>query len=510
MHQVQMSKKLLISSLLFAGAACAQSAALHLVPLPAKVEQQAGEFALNRQTVVIADLPFTNEAASITAEFHLTCVIGERQNRILLTTNGAPGLGGESYALEVDQKGATIRAQSPAGAFYGCQTLRQLAESPGRLIPFVRIEDAPRYPWRGLLLDVSRHFFDKPPLLRVLDWMADYKLNRFHLHLTDDPAWRLESQKYPALTQIGARGNHSDSNAPPRFFTRAEMLEIIAFAEKRHIVVVPEIDMPGHASAATRAFPQLDGSAHTFHPAREETYEFLQNVLLETMELFPSPWVHFGGDEVNTSGWKADSEVLKKSHAEGLKGPQQMEGYFVRRMARFIHEHGRTPMGWDEIVGAAPEAGTVVFWWRHDKPETLVQALTNCYPVVLCPRAPCYFDYPQDPSYAQIGWKLFNTLEAVYQGPAIPTNALPVRPGQILGIEACVWTERISTVSYLEFMTLPRLAALAESAWTPNDRRNFKQFTERLKPFIDRYLQFGVHCYDATDPQGSLQAARKQ
>jgi hexosaminidase len=501
-------RKLFVASLLMALGVDVKPAEFNLIPWPDKIGQRAGQFELDAHTAIIAEALFTNEAALIAGELRLTDASNADKNRIWLTTRGTDGLGGESYRLEVNRQGVTIHALSSAGAFYGCQTLRQLVEPDTRRIPFVEIEDTPRYAWRGLMLDVSRHFFDKATILRLLDWMADYKLNRLHLHLTDDQAWRMEMGKYPELTQVGARGNYSDTNAPPQFFTRAEMREIIGYAAQRHIVVVPEIDMPGHAGAATRTFPQLDGGAHTFNPARAETYDFLQNVLLETMEIFPSPWIHLGGDEVNRSAWNQNAEVAKKLQAGGLKDTQQLENDFVNRMAGFIQAHGRTPAGWDEIVAAKPASDAVIFWWRHDKPEMLAQALAGGHPVVLTPRSPCYLDYPQDKSYPEIGWKLFNTPEAVYRGPAIPTNIPPAQLKQILGVEACIWTERITTVPYLEFMTLPRLAALAEMAWTPDARRDFAQFNARLKPFLDQYQQLGIHYYDETNPIGSLLEAR--
>ncbi len=503
----QIMRNLIIVISLLATSLAASSAELNLIPWPAKVQPRAGQFSLDGKTVVMADAPFTNEAARLASAIHLQTNAAAGKNRIRLTTDGAEGLGEEAYRLEVDPQGVTIHARSAAGVFYGGQTLRQLLDPKTRQIPFVNIEDAPRYAWRGLMLDVSRHFFDKPTVLQLLDWMADYKLNRFHLHLTDDAAWRLEIKKYPELTQAGARGNFTDANAPARFFTRAEMQAIVQYAAQRHIVVVPEIDMPGHASAATRALPHLDGGMHTYHPAREETYDFLQNVLLDVMQTFPSPWIHFGGDEVNTSGWSKDADVAEKLRAVGLAKPQQLEGYFVRRMTKYISEQGRTPMGWDEIVSAKPTTNTVVFWWRHNKPEMLEQALAGGYAVVLTPRSPYYLDYPQDQSYPKIGWKLLNTPEAVYRGPLLPTNLPSAQRKQILGVEACVWTERIASVPYLEFMVMPRMVALAEMAWTPDNQRDFAQFSARLKPFMAQYRQLGIQSYDADQPDSSLREA---
>jgi hexosaminidase len=496
------------TSVLLATFLKAPAAELHLIPWPAQVQQRGGQFTLNKQTAVVADGAFTNEAAFLAEKLQIACAKSATENRILLTPAPAAGGDGESYRLEVGARGVTIEAPSSAGVFYGCQTLRQLIDPATQAIPFVKIEDAPRYAWRGLMLDVSRHFFDTSTVLALLDQMADYKLNRFHLHLTDDTGWRLEIGKYPELTRIGATGDYSDTNAPARYFTRAEVQAILARAEQRHIVVVPEIDMPGHAGAATRSLPQLDGGRHTFNPVRQETYEFLQDVLLETMALFPSPWIHFGGDEVDCSRWKLDSAAVSALSAEELKTGEQVEAAFARRMAAFIKAQGRTPMGWDDTVAARPESCTVIYWWRHDKPERLLQALAEGHPVVMAPRSPFYFDYPQDRAYPQNGWKLVNTPAAVYRGPGIPTNIPPAQLRQILGVEACVWTEHIASVPYLQFMTLPRMAALAEEAWTPDNQRSYAKFNHCLAPFLARYRERDIHCYVERDPLGSLHDAR--
>lgn len=494
-------RNLFVVASLVAIAWAAPAAELDLIPWPAQVQTLDGQFPLDDKTVVLADELFTNEAAQLSATLKLhRAAAGASKPFILLTTKGADGLGDEAYRLEVKPSGATIHARTAAGAFYGGQTLAQLLDSKTQKIPCVKIEDAPRYAWRGFMLDVSRHFFEKKNLLQLLDWMAACKLNRFHLHLTDDQAWRLEIGKYPELTQTGARGNFSDSNAPAHFFTKADMQEIVRYAAQRHIVVVPEIDMPGHAAAATRTYPAIDGGANTYNPASDQTYAFLQNVLLEAMDIFPSPWIHFGGDEVNSSVWKKNPDAVKKMQAEGFNNPRQLESDFVRRIAKFIAAQGRTPAGWDEIAAAGTEPGALIYWWRHDQPQVLVQALAGGHSVVLSPRSPCYFDYPQDKSYPKIGWKLYNTPEAVYRGPAIPTNIPPAQLKQILGVEGCLWTERVATVPYLEFMVMPRLEALAEMAWTPDDRRDFTQFNARLKPHLEQYRQLGIHFYDATSP----------
>ena len=485
----------------------ASAGELNLIPWPESVEVLPGQFALDAQTSVVADAPLATAGEQLRTLLKLNSPSVNAPRRVLLTTNGAANLGAEAYQLEVNSQGVILRAQTAAGAFYGSQTLRQLLNVDTRTLPAVKITDAPRYVWRGLMLDVSRHFFDQATIFRLLDWMAEYKLNRFHIHLADDQGWRIAINQYPELTKLGATGNFTDTNAAPRFFTQPELKEIVAYAACRYIVVVPEIDMPGHAGAATRAYPEIDGGVHTYHPAREATYDFLQNMLREVATIFPSPWIHFGGDEVNSSGWKNDPQITEKLKAEGLQQPQQLEGYFVRRMAKFISQQGRVPMGWDEITAANPATNTVIFWWRQNKPEVLAQALAAGYPVVLTPRSPCYFDYPQDKSYQNFSWKLFNTPEAVYDGPKIPAPVTALQQKNILGVEGCVWTERIATVPYLEFMLLPRLTALAEMAWTADSQRDYGKFSARLQPRLEQFHQQGIHPYNPAEPAESLREA---
>ncbi len=474
------------------------------------MQQGNGQFTFTKETDIVAASAFTNEATLLADQIHLNLAAAAKQNRIELTREGSDGFGDEAYRLEVDGHGVTIRAASSAGAFYGCQTLRQLIDSKDRTIPFVTIDDQPRYAWRGLMLDVSRHFFDPPTIRRVLDWMSDCKLNRLHLHLADDQGWRLEIQQYPNLTRIGARGNFSDKNAPPRYFTKAEIREIVRYAAQRHIVVVPEIDMPGHAGAAIRAYPKIGANANTFNPSSDATYDFLKNVLREVMEDFPSLWIHFGGDEVNTAALSINPDKADVLRKDGITDARQLPDYFVGEISSFIAQQGRKPAGWDEVSAAGVSPNTLVYWWRHNKPDVLQRALAAGHSVVLSPRSPCYFDYPQDPSYPNGGWKIYNTPEAVYRGPVIPANLPPAQLKQIVGVEACVWTEHIPTVSHLEFMLIPRLQTFAEMAWTPEALRDFSNFNTRLQPFLEQCRQKEINFYDRKNPSASLRAATQE
>lgn len=502
---------------LFAFAAFADTAApgLSIIPAPAKCEITAGSFAWNGQTKIVWHGAEAKETAKILRvglnertglELATSAFRKESTNAILLEL--ASGTAAEAYSLTVTSAGVTVRASSGAGLFYGAQSLLQLASAqmtergkPFQL-PAVNIADAPRFEWRGLMLDESRHFFGKQTVKELLDVMASLKLNRFHWHLTDEPGWRIEIKKYPKLTQVGARGTWSDVSAPAQFYTQADIREIVAYAAARHILVVPEIDMPGHATAASRAYPEFSGggsgqwAGFTFNPAREETYRFLEDVLREVTALFPGPYIHLGGDEVHygNQSWSTDPEIVKFTKDHGLKDPAELEQYFVRRMAGVIRQLGKTTMGWDEIAGAgvAPEQSAVM-WWRHDKPQVLTQLLAQNYRVVLCPRVPCYFDFVQDAAHQQgRRWNgALNTLEGVYQCPEPVTDGLipSGKETNVLGMEACVWTERIQNRERMAFMTFPRLAALAEAAWTPaaaKDKTNFMQCVPGFLRELDR------------------------
>jgi hexosaminidase len=434
---------------------------------------------------------------------------------------------GEAYALCIAADGITICADSPAGHFNGLQTLAQLLRDAPRkdaalVLPCLDIEDHPRFAWRGFMLDESRHFSGKEAVLRLVDAMANLKLNRLHWHLTDSPAWRIEIKAYPRLTEIGARGSESDRrpDAPAEFYTQEDVREIVAFAQARNVVVVPEIDMPGHADAAVLAYPELDGGGFerpestswprfTFNPANPATLKFLDTVLKEVAALFPNAGViHFGGDEVRWGWdrWPDLPDVQALMAREGLADLAAVEAWFNRRMAASITALGFRTGGWDEIAGCGlPASDAVVFWWRHDKPEVLRRALDRGYPVVLCPRRPCYLDFVQHDSH-RVGrrWDGFNTLEDVYRFPR-DLGLTTADEAKVLGVEACLWTETMVTQARRDFMTWPRLVALAEAAWTLEDRKDYTSFMRRLPVHHRQLAAAGIAGYDvlANSPESS-------
>lgn len=400
----------------------------------------------------------------------------------------------EGYRLRLSEGAVEIEGHCPAGVFHGVQTLRQLLPSGSEPndelnIPGVEIFDFPRFSWRGFMLDESRHFFGKEYVRKILDWMALLKLNRFHWHLTDEPAWRIEIKAYPRLAEIGASGSWSDPEAPPAFYSQDDIREIVAYAAERHIVIIPEIDMPGHATAANRAYPEFSGGGSqrlpefTFNPGREETYAYLETILDEVMDLFPGPWLHFGGDEVHYGNeqWATNPDVQSLMRKHGLPDLKAVEFHFIKRMADFIVRRGRTPVGWDETVDSsiAPESAAVM-WWRHDRPEALATALRKGYATILCPRIPCYFDFVQHGSH-QWGrrWQGdFGTVEGLYRYPdeaIIGADACR----HIIGISGNLWTERVKGAARADFMIFPRLFALAEAGWTHDSEKNLESFNRR-------------------------------
>lgn len=494
-----------------------------MIPRPAKVEKKTGTLKLTDGTKVrIAKFPGSELLLSRLTEasgVKLAAAAPGETAAIVIDAARAAGDTPGSYRLEVSEKGVLIQAGSPEGLSYATETLAQVLEtakkSPGSAeLTTFRVQDAPRFGWRGYMLDESRHFSGETAVKRLLDAMARYKLNRLHWHLTDSAGWRIEIKQYPKLTTVGGRGNESDreDNAPTQFYTQEEIKRIVAYAKARHIVIMPEIDMPGHADAAILAYPELGGGGmiqnknpkkwpnFTFNPAKKEVLTFLDDVLKEVAGLFPDAgMIHFGGDEVHFGWqkWPELPEVQELMKRENLKDLAAVESWFNRRMAGTINHLGLKTAGWDEITPRElPKDKTVVFWWRHDKPAVLRQALDAGYPIVLCPRRPLYFDFIQDGSH-KTGrvWGGFNPLPDVYDFPAgLKLSAQDEK--QVLGLQACLWTETAVTQARRDFLTWPRLVAVGESGWTAADRKDYASFELRLKPQIEWLKTHGIQTWD--------------
>ena len=416
----------------------------------------------------------------------------------------------EAYKLTVSKSGILIEAGYANGAFNGLQSALQLIHNSGKggKLAYSVINDSPRYGWRGVMVDESRHFIGKDEIIRLLDMMAYHKLNKFHWHLTDAQGWRIEIKQYPLLTTIGARGNISDPNAEPKFYTQEEIIEIIEYAADRFIEVIPEIDMPGHATSAVTAYPEFSGGGSerfpnfTFNPGKEGTYVFLTNILREVADLFPSEYLHLGGDEVHFGNqqWNDLPEIQSLMKREGLDDLVAVEHYFLNRMADSVKTLNKTVVGWDELViaGLSPE-NTVVMWWRHDRGNYLEHALDKGYRTILCPRIPLYLDFVQHEEHTS-GRKwggAYAPIELVHEFPSLNLTAgVEFCNPLIMGIQANVWTEIIDTTERFQFMVYPRLSAVAEAAWSNDEVKDFKNFDKRMDNMIEIFNKWGISFYD--------------
>lgn len=434
----------------------------------------------------------------------------------------------EAYRLEVNAESVTVRAPALAGLFHAVQTLRQLLppEIYGASLvtgirwsmPGVTIKDQPRFPWRGGHLDVCRHFFPAHYVKRYIDLLALHKFNRFHWHLTDDQGWRIEIKRYPRLTEVGAwrretmLGHWSDQprrfDGKPHggFYSQDEIREIVAYAAARGIIVVPEIEMPGHAQAAIAAYPELGnvdtplevsgewGISDNVFNVEESTFTFLQNVLLEVLELFPSPYIHIGGDEVPKTQWNTSPTAQAYMRAHGLPDAHALQSDFIRRMDRFLNAHGRTLVGWDEILEGGLADNAIVMSWRGE--EGGIEAARQGHDVVMTPESDTYFDHYQfDPSSEGVAIGGLTSLEKVYGYEPVPAALAPDQAKHVLGSQGQLWTEYVPTIERLEYMVYPRMCALAEVVWSPRERDAYARFVDRLRTHVKRLDQMGVnHC----------------
>ncbi|GHV15218.1 beta-hexosaminidase [Bacteroidia bacterium] len=490
-----------------------------IIPQPQKTEMGKGFFVLDTKTAVICkdkdiqqEINYLLKSMEAKTGYVLASVYKLKESgRIYLKINDK--LKDSEYQIDVAVKNIICEAGSPEGIFYAIQTLLQSIDSKdGKFfIPSMKINDSPRFAWRGLMLDDSRHFFGKEVVKQILDVMAYLKMNRFHMHLTDEPAWRIEIKKYPKLTEVGSTGTWDDRNAPKAFYTQEDIKEIVAYAAERHIMVIPEIDMPGHATAASRAYPEISGGGtgrwegFTFHPAKETTYQFLDDVLTEIAELFPAPYIHIGGDEVHYGNqvWFTDPVIQDFIKENDLKDEVGMEHYFIRRVADIVSSKGKKMIGWDEMIasGITPDKA-VVMWWRHDKPAQLTLALDKGFDVIMTPRIPCYFDFVQD-NTQKIGRRWgdgkYNTLETVYNFPGSIENLIKDNQKQIMGMQASTWTERIADTQRLYYMIFPRLAAISEDAWTNNEGKNYPGFVDKIRKFYQFLDMKGINYFNIFD-----------
>ncbi len=510
------------------GAPSTDAPAPELIPLPVRLERRAGAFRLDERTEIVAPAAarrtaeLLQESLRASTGLPLALRLGapartSRDRIVLRLDPREEGLGPEGYRLETSTSGVAIVAPAPAGLFHGTQTLRQLlpaaslrrsrVDGVAWTVPAVSITDYPRFSWRGSHLDVGRHFMPRGFLLSHLDLMALHKLNVFHWHLTDDQGWRLAIEGYPCLTEIGAFRRESQLGREPwegdgtphgGFYTQDDVREVVRYAAERFITVVPEIEMPGHAQAAVAAYPWLGngtgpvevwtrwGISESVLNVDERTFGFLEEVLTQVLALFPSPFVHTGGDEVPKKEWKESPRVQARMKELGLANEEELQAWFTRRIASFLESKGRRLVGWDEILEGGPLApGAVVMSWRGEAGG--IAAARAGHDVVMAPTDFTYLDYYQsrDPGEPlAIGG--FVPVEKVYLFEPVPKELTPDEARHVLGAQAQLWTEYLPAPRDVEYMAWPRLAALAEVVWSPRESRSWDGFAERLREHARR------------------------
>ena len=522
------------------------TAQVSIIPQPQSLKINNGFFTIDKQTCITFNdqdpqlkqlaTYFANYVKSI-SEVNLP-LNQKRAKAIQLILTGKKEANPEAYELIVLPSAIKIIANTKAGIFYAFQSLIQtlpaIRTNETLSIPCLEIMDFPQFKWRGFMLDVSRHFYSVDAIKEILDLLALYKMNVFHWHLTDNEGWRLEIKKYPRLTSVGAfrtefpgnifykKDTSASTGTPYRYggyYTQEQAKEIVAYAASKNIEVIPEIEMPGHSGAALAAYPQFSCSrtaqavlgaslwSGKINPAdmnvnycagNDSSFYFLQDVLKEVMAIFPSAYIHIGGDEVDKSYWKKCPRCQQRMHIEGLKNEEEMQGYFLRRMQKFLLEQDKKLMGWDEILEDELLPSATVMSWRGEQGG--IRAVKQNYQAIMSPGNPLYLNrYQTENKEEPLAAKAsINTLEKVYQYNPLPKELTEVQKKLIIGGQAALWTEFISSVSHLEYMLLPRLPAIAEALWTPVEKKNFDGFAERLNGWhFNAWQQKGFRFHSA-------------
>lgn len=517
---------------------------ISIIPIPAHLRQTPGLFLLDGRVKVAIQAPGHIKEVTAVARFftHAVDQLSGEQLQMVQTgqqsLNGkiiyfklakTPSVGAEGYQLLVTPEAIHLQANQPRGLFYGIQSLLQtmpkIRTNQLLRIPCMEIKDSPSFRWRGMMLDVSRHFFAPELVKEFIDLLATYKMNTFHWHLVDGAGWRIEIKKYPKLTSQAAWrvddfdqvwnwsdikfNRNPDSATYGGYYTQDQIRDIVTYAAKRYITIVPEIEMPGHSEAAMAAYPEFSclphkssfkqsGNfyAHTtqsnYCPGNDSAFIFIENVLKEVMALFPSKYIHVGGDEVDKTSWKNCPLCQARMKKEGLKTEEELQSYFMQRIERFLNANGRKMIGWDEILegGLAPQA--TVMSWRGESGG--IKAAQMGHDVVMSPGTPLYFDHYQgDPASEPRAIGGFNTLKMVYNYKPVPAQLSQAEASHVLGAQANLWTEYIPTYEQVEYMILPRMLALSEVLWSPESVRNWKDFNRRLRPQLVGFAQKGLH-----------------
>jgi hexosaminidase len=514
-----------------AHAADANAIALPLIPMPAQIQSVPGHFEVSTRTVISVA---PGDAAAARAARDLADLLNRTRHLPLAVRvqNTAPPHAirlqldphaaveqPEGYALDVDAEGIRISARSSAGLFYGAMTLWQLltpdgAHGPVR-VPALAIRDWPRFRWRGLMLDVARHYQSPATIKQLLDAMAKHKLNVFHWHLTDDQGWRIEIRRYPELTRIGAwrtppgAGSGGEPKRYGGFYTQAQIRDVVAYAAARHITVVPELDMPGHAQAAVAAYPRQIGVTRTrpgvsvdwgvnpyLYDVDDASFAFIEHVLDEVMALFPSTYIHVGGDEAIKDQWKASPAVQAKMRALGIKDEDGLQSWFIDRIGRYLAAHGRRLIGWDEILEGGLPASASVMSWRGT--QGAIDAAKAGHDVVLAPAGSLYFDNLQSARADEPSGRLsILPLSKVYAFEPVDASLDAEQAKHVLGLEAALWTEYMPSAWHVQHAIFPRIDALAERAWSPPATRDWPDFLARLPAQLRRYRALGIAFADS-------------
>lgn len=519
-----------------------------IVPLPLEITSSAGSYALPDNVQIAASSKDELNSAGFFKDFlkelgREAVVSGSKKANVSFSIQPSGKIAEEGYNLTINKDGIKITASSGAGLFYGLQTLMQLfpaTASAGEKIelPHVTINDKPELKWRGSMLDVARHFFPVSFVKKYIDMIAAYKLNTFHWHLTEDQGWRIEIKKYPKLTEISAFRDESvigaqqlykskddfkfDGIPHGGFYTQDEIREVVAYAQERHVTIVPEIEMPGHSTAILAAYPELACKPGDYDVITtwgvfpdivcpsEETFQFFENVLAEVVELFPGEYVHIGGDEAPKDRWKESALVKDIIKKEGLDNVEQVQGWFNQRIEKFLNSKGKKLIGWDEILEGGITPGATVMSWRGE--EGGIEAAKHGNTVVMAPTSHMYFDYGQNPVPHHEDEPLmiccYVPIEKVYSYNPYPQELTSQQHKYILGVQANLWTEYITTPNKVEYMIFPRMLALSEVAWTPHEKKNYDNFVERMSHQFPRLDAMDVN-YRIPEPVGLDSASIK-
>ena len=518
---------------------------INITPMPAEITRQAGNSTINHSSAIILkkrglenSARFLNEYLQKIYGFQLKIVqpgqVGKQSKNpifpiILDSVAGRYAIPG-AYTLQVSGKDITIRGENREGVFYGVSTLIQLL--PNRVdkkeksishpigpvqeltLPRVSITDKPRFPYRGMHLDVARHFFSVDYVKRYIDYLAYHKMNNFHWHLTDDQGWRFESKKYPNLVTVGSCRDQTlvgrfgseiyDGKKYCGYYTQEQMKDVVAYAANRYINIIPEIDLPGHSSAALASYPFLGCTKGPYKvldtwgvvpdvicAGNDSSYQFLEGVLEEVISIFPSPYIHIGGDECSKERWKQCPVCQQRIRSEKLADETALQSYFVKRLERYVNSKGRKIIGWDEILdgGIAPNAA--IMSWRGEAGGIAAAKLRH--PVVMCPETHCYLDHSQTRAEDSIVFGRFSPVEKVYEYEPIPAQLTKEESKYILGGQGNAWSEYMTNTSKLEYMIFPRLSALSEVFWTPKEKRNLANFVQRLPGLFERYRSWNAN-----------------